>query len=238
MEYDSFFSFLDRHHIRSQFDEYVEENREKLLHRSMKAIVGRVLDNLASSKMNRMIVGANGDKVLWYVLLPDSILSRLWDIVCVLGCCYIAFTVPLFPAFATDRGTDISAMTVPYSQRLLNDSVSGLSLLVCDILVFIITVLDIFLRLHVLSITHNGKILKRPSEFASIYRENAFVSDCFASVPVSLIIWGVMLHNPGLDIDPRIVAYTRIFLIFRLYYFLVYVTSARATFENLISMVK
>ena len=92
LEFDDFWTCLHNAQITSQFVSYLDENRKELL--KFGTMVEKMLKNLNSNKMAKMMEEKVDDGIAKHIILPESTFRRVWGVVSFIALCFSLFNIP------------------------------------------------------------------------------------------------------------------------------------------------
>lgn len=139
-----------------------------------------MINNLKSSKMEKMLVSDDTSLIPKGVVLPETWIRQLWDL-------YALIQLTVF------------IIIIPF-QISFSDSGIKLSQFVIDTFMDIFFISDIYVRLYKFAVMKDGLLVLEPADFRSIYFRGEFLGDTLSSIPVSMVgyISGVRNETYGL----------------------------------------
>lgn len=152
-----------------QFRSYIGTHHKTL--QEAKASIENTITNLSSSKMVRFL-NAKDDvvRIPKGVIRPDSSLRAWWDIIMLGVILYNVIAVPLQISFGKSGMMNI-----------------GLAVFLIDLLIDVLGWFQVYARMKLFAVVHNGQLVVQPKEFAQLYRETDFASDVVCAIPVSTL---------------------------------------------------
>ena len=169
---------LADNHMLDKFSSYLGKNHKKLS--KSKAAIEKMIKNLNSSKMAKMLSIEDMKTSPKGVVLPNSVARRIWDTTALSFLVVLIFTVPYQISFSGivaggGGGGGGGIGLVPF-------------LLDCTIDAFFIA--DVYARATRFAVMKDGVLVDEPKRFSRLYlQEGGFRTDVISSVPASFIAY-------------------------------------------------
>jgi len=177
---------LADNHLLDKFSSYLRKNDKKLS--KSKAATEKMIKNLNSSKMAKMLSIEDMKTTPKGVILPNSISRRIWDTIALSFLVVLVFTVPFQISFsgivAGGGGGGGGDGTV--------DSGIGVGLVpfIFDCIIDTFFVADVYARATRFAVMKDGALVDEPKRFCRLYlQEGGFRTDVISSVPASFIAY-------------------------------------------------
>ena len=163
-----FWKLVSEHHLETEYAEQLREQFQALQKLSTLSAVRKLQMNLSTSKMVKMMSSHGVEEKQSWVLEPDSLPARLWNLLHLVVIAYIAFSAPYYCAFP--------AAITP-------------AIAITDALVVIFSTIEIYASLRFFAIVEEGRVVSEPSEFAKLYCKRHLKYDTICSLPLSLVVF-------------------------------------------------
>jgi len=184
---EDFIFCIHENDLIKQYVEYLEKNKGHL--QKSKESVAKMIRNLKSSKMEKMMVTEQQASVPKGVVLPEAVSRFIWELLLLLQT--ISFT-----------------FIIPFEISFLSNGI-GVPIFIVDTVMDIVFMMDVYARLKKFAIMKDGYLLTEPVEFRSLYFHSDFGGDVLSLIPLSFTgyLFGVRDGRYGLL---RIVQFVRI----------------------------
>ena len=162
---ESFIVCIHDNHLSKDYAEYLEQNKRNL--QKSKESVAKMIRNLKSSKMEKMMVTEQKDSVPKGVILPEAFSRFIWELLLLVQTISVAFIIP-------------------YEVSFLSNGIE-LPLFVIDTIMDVVFTMDMYARLRKFAIMKDGFLVLQPAEFRRIYLHSDFGGDALSVIPASFI---------------------------------------------------
>jgi len=160
-----FFNSLGNLELLHEYKDYLTSHQDKLI--LSKASLLKMIKNLKSSKMKKMLNSKEELSIPSGILLPDLLKRQIWDIFALIFVTVFTFTIPYQISFSS--------------------SSKGWSQFSMDTLLDMFFICDVYARSTRFAVVKDGFIITEPKEFRQIYLKGEFVVDFITIVPASTI---------------------------------------------------
>lgn len=162
---EDFILCIHENQLMKKYTEYLEKNKGKL--EKSKESVAKMIRNLNSSKMEKMMVTEQKLSLPKGVILPDAASRHIWELLLLLQAISFIFIIPYEISFLTN------GIRVP--------------IFIVDTVMDIVFIMDVYARLKKFAIMKDGFLLADPVEFRSVYFHSDFKGDFLSMIPASFI---------------------------------------------------
>ena len=168
LDMSSLMEQLRDNNLLETFASYLKSNKRTLA--ESKAAIEKMIKNLNSSKMAKMLSVEEIQTTSNGIILPTSAIRQAWDTTALVFLMVLVFTIPYQISFASSGGDGISL---------------GQFVLDCVIDVFFVG--DIYARTSRFAVMKDGALIATPAIFRKLYFQGAFGMDILSAVPASFV---------------------------------------------------
>ena len=184
LDMTAFMDQLGDNHLLERFASYLKSNERSLA--KSKGDIVKMIKNLNSSKMAKMLSMEEIQTTPNGVILPNSAIRQAWDTTALFFLMVLVFTIPYqisFPGSDNGDGGEI-----------------GLGQFIVDCVIDLFFVADIYARTSRFAVMKDGALFATPKIFRKLYFQGAFRMDIVSAVPASLVSYllGRRRHAYGL----------------------------------------
>eukprot|EP01038_Epipyxis_sp_PR26KG_P010585 gene10585-14219_t len=188
IDFDIFWRLIIDHHMESLYQKILMRQHRKLARVSTREIVQKMDNNMANSKMARMMSNTAPTKDVHLLISPYSITKRIWDTLISILFLLLFIDIPYSYVFeAVSKWDHILSIT----QHVQVYSVT------IDTLATIAFNIDIYCNLYLFSVVEDGKEIINPEIIYNLYKKSYFWQDLWSSTPLPLIIYGILSASVG-----------------------------------------
>ena len=156
--------------IRTAYHTYLRTNREKIVKTS---IVKRMQTNMANTKLAKMMLEESEKQKSndgpW-IVQPDSMFRRTWDVLALIGVVYIVTSVWYRLGFGETGETSVAFVIV-------------------DQVVDLFFWADIVMHLRHFAVVEDGIVMEDRAKIWKVYSSTFFAPDVFATLPLELVVF-------------------------------------------------
>jgi len=221
-----FQELLSEYNMEEDFQTVANETADESYKTSTSYLVGALLSNLTSSKVNKMVLSTTVERVDPLVLLPGSVFVLTWNLMQFFCLVFICFSAPLYLAFSGSSACKINANIIVENY---------VTIFVLDLILYFMVYTDIFLRSQIFAVPLEGNLITNRKGIRNHYFQHGMAYDILAAIPVTIIVLFIYLSNKNdRAVGSVIISVARLLLYIRTFRLGAYFDSFIAFVERLV----